>query len=540
MSILVPVKKILPNPWQTRIAEPGAEYIKELALDIAKNGLLQVPIGRLHNGDWAVPKDSFADDVLEKRIQGENQLVVQLAFGHNRLAAYRWLEDMKDSSNLEVNWSSMPVEIRDLTDEQMANLAWSENEKRRDVTPIERARAIQKRLDDFGWTNRQAAEELGIDHSTISNILRLLKLPEALQQALQNGEITERAATAILVLFELPEFREGYYSKSRIIQDALNGASSDALRKSVDSYLTYSGKQLEKADFKISQLIPEAGNVYNGLCSACDKRMASRNLCFLDTCFEAKTDFVHQEYLKKASFSSGYGILDPHKAAPSTGLFGAALAEIKKTKCPNLVLEYGKPNDEEQQVKGFPQVRLVCEKRNLSCSCIAGLRANQVKVTSSPKVDAQVETEEIPEVEPAQEAPAPEPLVLVMSAGDLEEAARQARRAKKDAIEKREEIRGLVVERLIEGLRSDQVGVFCLIANRYAYEYQLKDLETYYRMIAGELSRYILPGEADSVEKLLEIINHKLESLQIEAVKIDKTLVEVIEAEDVCAQTVSL
>ena len=44
MKISVPLNRIKPNPWQTRIAEAGAEYIKDLALDIARNGLLQTPV----------------------------------------------------------------------------------------------------------------------------------------------------------------------------------------------------------------------------------------------------------------------------------------------------------------------------------------------------------------------------------------------------------------------------------------------------------------------------------------------------------------
>src|SRR4030042_3627952 len=100
-------KHIKNNPWQTRSREPDPAYIEELAQDIKKNGLLQVPMGRIISVNGAG--------------------MVQLAFGHNRLRAY-----------LHLNLPLMPVDVRVLTDEQMADFAWSENEKRRGGPAIER------------------------------------------------------------------------------------------------------------------------------------------------------------------------------------------------------------------------------------------------------------------------------------------------------------------------------------------------------------------------------------------------------------------
>lgn len=522
---LIPIDKILANPWQTRIADPAAEYIKDLALNIAKNGLLQTPVGRQMDSDQ-----------------------VQLAFGHNRLEAYRWLEDMKESSNLEGDWSVMPVEVRELTDEQMANMAWSENEKRRDVTPIERAKAIQKRIEDFKWSNREAAEALGIDHSTISNILRLLKLPDELQQALQAEEITERQAGAILVLFELPEFIENYFRKNDIIFSARQGVSSDQLREKVDSYLSYYGKKLEGAEFKLNQLIPEGGRIYCGTCSNCDKRMANRNLCFGMDCFTAKKQFVRRKYLEEASFISGFGILDPNKGGNPTYLsnYNGEIEKIKATKCPNLVLAYVENKSED--VPGFPHALLVCEKRNNSCSCLAGLRANEalqhrdVQIEEeSDEDDSEVSTDELIEKQADLQQPAEPEMPAAPSARDLEEAARQMRRNKKDALDRMPEIVKLVEDRLVQALKEDLPGIFFLIVHHSiwtTYRDNEFDLEGLYRQIAHSLASYpIMPSNPTSLEQMVQNINDKLTRLQLEPISLEKKLVEVFEKEEVRAQT---
>ena len=104
-TILVSLELIQPNPWQTREGEPDPAYIKELALDIAQNGLLQTPVGR------------------------NTGAAIQLAFGHNRLAAYKWLNDVKDHSNILGDYSEMPLDIRVLTDEQMALIVCAKKEQ---------------------------------------------------------------------------------------------------------------------------------------------------------------------------------------------------------------------------------------------------------------------------------------------------------------------------------------------------------------------------------------------------------------------------
>lgn len=202
MSILIPIERIIANPWQTRQGSVAEEYIKDLALDIARNGLLQTPVGRLVQD--GKPLDSKPYGGPGAALNDEPGSMVQLAFGHNRLAAFRWLFDLRNNSDIPGDFSRMAVELHNkLSDEQMADFAWSENEKRRELTPLERALAIEKRMQDFGWNQKEIAGRLGVSQPVVSNALRLLKLPAAMRAALSEGSLTERQAMALLPLFDL-------------------------------------------------------------------------------------------------------------------------------------------------------------------------------------------------------------------------------------------------------------------------------------------------------------------------------------------------
>jgi len=372
MIEFISLNHITPNPWQTRIGEPDPEYVKELALDIAERGLLQTPIGR--------------------RIGEE----IQLAFGHNRFAAFKWLAEQDIPRDEKIGYDLMPIDVRELTDEQMAGMAWSENEKRRDVTPIERAMAIQQRMQSFGWNQAQAAEHLGIDRSTVSNILRLLKLPQNIQDALAAGEISERAAVALLPMYELPEHvlieakGDYWYGPGEIEKSAINGMSSDELRQRVNRLRDNYTRQMQKAEFKLDDMFPEGlvlgydgsegGSVYCATCRPCDRRIADNgNVCLDIGCFKAKTALHRRRYLAAAATAAGIEVVDPNKGGNPTSLssWNTPLTQrILDTKCENLRLVYAetaeKP-DSPTRVPGHPHALIVCDKRNGSCSCLKGL-----------------------------------------------------------------------------------------------------------------------------------------------------------------------
>ncbi len=522
-------KFIQNNPWQTRISEPDAAYIESLAQDIQKNGLLQTPMGRLMTVDGA--------GTVQLTFDGKG--AVQLAFGHNRLRAY-----------LHLGLSGMPVDVRELSDEQMAILAWSENEKRRDHTPIERARAIQKRIEDFGWSNRECAEQLGIDHSTVSNILRLLKLPEDVQQLLLEGKLTERQAEALLPIYDVPanvnrDF--GYWSYPAGGTITLNslaeiavkkGLTSDIIRRVVEGYFQDTPAQLKDAEFKLDQMFTETEDIYCGTCKTCDRRMPSRNLCFDRGCYGAKTERLHLDYLNQASFVTGYPVDDPGKGGRPTELPALYYPEMRKkiiaSKCPNLVLVYQRG---AKDFDAYPNVALVCTKRNDSCSCLKGLKAlskGSVNVTEQVQeaddIDGDADEGEGLK-EPITELPKAKIENQAISSEHLEEAARQARKQKMEVNKARLEIREMLAGRLFEDLKCWLPGA--LYAATQGLYPNKEDLDIYkiFEKLAKSAAHRMISDyqEFDSKDHLMKYINGCLEKLQLEPFSLEEKKAEPVE-----------
>lgn len=171
-----PLGVIAPNPFQPRqtidpagIADLAANILATRAAAPDTLGLLQTPRGRRH-GDG-----------------------VQLAFGHRRLAAFQLL-----ASQGHTEYGQFPVDVADLTDADMAVTAWSENMARLDLNPMERVRYIHLIMDEFGWTQTETAKRLGVVFATLSNILRLLKLPADVQELLESGQLSQARALDIV------------------------------------------------------------------------------------------------------------------------------------------------------------------------------------------------------------------------------------------------------------------------------------------------------------------------------------------------------
>lgn len=213
----IPLELIDANPWQTRQTE-NPEHVEEIAHSIRAMGMMQTPAAR--------------------RVDGR----VQLAFGHTRFAAFKLLQNLGTSDDFEM----MPLNLRELTDEQMAIDAFEENEKRRDLNPVEKARAVQKMLTDFGWTQEQLAEKLRIDRSGISNMIRMLRLPLGVLSNIEHGILPVRSAMALIPIYELndEEFQRLMERFGESFDDfratsIMGQMTSDMIRVRVDFYLEF-------------------------------------------------------------------------------------------------------------------------------------------------------------------------------------------------------------------------------------------------------------------------------------------------------------
>lgn len=160
--VFVPVDQVHPNPAQPRKNFDPAE-IASLAESIRENGLIQ-PI--------AVRKTA-ADYEL---IVGERRLRAAVSIGEKQIAAI----------------------VYDLNDREAALWALTENLQRSDLDLFEEAEGIAELIDIWGVNQEEAARKLGLAPSTLSNKLRLLRLPEGVRAKIRSGGLTERHARALL------------------------------------------------------------------------------------------------------------------------------------------------------------------------------------------------------------------------------------------------------------------------------------------------------------------------------------------------------
>ncbi len=160
------------------------------------------PIELVHPAPWQ-PRQRFDEERLEKladsiRAQGVVQpLVVRPgADGEFVLIAgeRRWRAAQRAGLH------QLPVVIRDVSDRAAMEMALVENLQREDLDPLEEAEALGLMMDEHGYTQKQLADRLGKDRTTITNALRLRKLPAPCRKALIKGQISAGHARALLGL----------------------------------------------------------------------------------------------------------------------------------------------------------------------------------------------------------------------------------------------------------------------------------------------------------------------------------------------------
>jgi ParB family chromosome partitioning protein len=152
------------NPYQPRQMFDESE-IADLADSIRAHGILQ--------------------PLVVRRV-GER---IELIAGERRLRAAQ-----------AADWRQVPVQIRDVDDRQMAELAIVENVQRKDLNAIEKAESFQRYIETYRCTQEELAARVNIDRSTVANLIRLLDLPAEVKRMVQQGEISSGHARALLPL----------------------------------------------------------------------------------------------------------------------------------------------------------------------------------------------------------------------------------------------------------------------------------------------------------------------------------------------------
>lgn len=94
--------------------------------------------------------------------------------------------------------TKVPVVIRSLSDEETLAVALIENLIRQDIGPLETARAYSRLMSEFGWTQEEMGKRVGKSRVSVANHLRLLKLPQEIQESVERGELSEGHARGLL------------------------------------------------------------------------------------------------------------------------------------------------------------------------------------------------------------------------------------------------------------------------------------------------------------------------------------------------------
>jgi len=164
--IFASINELSPNPNQPR-KKFDEESISLLASSIKEKGVIQPLLVRKLNGTYQI-------------VAGER----------------RWRAAQK------VGISKLPIIVMDLSDSESLELALIENLQRKDLNPIEEAEGYKQLIEEFELTHDQISKLTGKDRSTITNLLRLLKLPEIAKNELISESITSGHARALLRIEE--------------------------------------------------------------------------------------------------------------------------------------------------------------------------------------------------------------------------------------------------------------------------------------------------------------------------------------------------
>lgn len=162
----IPIQNIIPNPRQPR-AHIDKDELLELAASIREHGVIQ-------------PVIVSYDDAVSQYI---------LIAGERR-----WL------AAGEAGLETIPAIVREVNDQQRIELALIENVQRSDLNPLETAEAYRQLNEEFGLSHEQIADQVGKSRTSVTNTLRLLKLPMDVKQALMEDKISEGHARALLSL----------------------------------------------------------------------------------------------------------------------------------------------------------------------------------------------------------------------------------------------------------------------------------------------------------------------------------------------------
>jgi ParB/RepB/Spo0J family partition protein len=344
VTVPIPVDLVDPNPHQPRLEFDPAK-LEELAASIKTHGLIQ-PIVVQPNDDRFTLHD------------GERRLRAAKLAGLTEIPAY--------------------IIPHGMDARQLLLRAIVANDQRADLSAIERANGYQKLADDHGLSDSDIAKQVSKSRSAVANTRRLLQLPPGRQAQVVAGELSERAALALLPFYQLPA------EAQKKILDSWDGKklakpntlTSDQIRNAISAGVRRYSEEITLV--KMDQAYT-GKDIHHPTCTGCDMHVQPGNVsrCLKASCLKAKQNQSRTVYLEEAKAATGVDYLDPSGKYNYEDIGGfysptglAAVRTALDNHCPNLRLQI-KPN---QWTSGpgpaaFDQCLYACLHNNKGCAC---------------------------------------------------------------------------------------------------------------------------------------------------------------------------
>ncbi len=226
----LPVTQLEPNRYQPR-SDFDESGIEALAESIRAQGIVQpIVVTPKTGGEDEIPEG----DSPEGDVSPEGALFTIVAGERRWRAAQR------------AGLDAVPVVLREIADEQeMLELALVENLQRTDLNPIEEAEAYRTLGETFGLSQEDIATRVGKGRTTVTNALRLLRLPEEIQDLLRNGRLTAGQARPLLAITEPPRQIE---LAEQAVEKGLSARELEALAKAPEDKEPSKAKKKQEVD----------------------------------------------------------------------------------------------------------------------------------------------------------------------------------------------------------------------------------------------------------------------------------------------------
>ncbi len=231
LSALIPEKAAAPAEQSSQGDERGVAYVDtNLVTDNSLQPRIDYDEAKLTELKNSIREQGMLQPIL---VRSKNSGFEVIA-GERRLRAARALKLEK-----------IPIIIKEVTDKEALEIALVENIQREELNPIEEAKAFRKLIDEFQYTQEEVAQAVGKDRSTITNLLRVLNLPENIQQGVFEGLISMGHARTLLGVEDAAEKNRLYEA---IIRDQLSVRELENLVKTVSTPKQSAGARREKKE----------------------------------------------------------------------------------------------------------------------------------------------------------------------------------------------------------------------------------------------------------------------------------------------------